>query len=339
VTRLAVEGVAQAEGDWVVLLGGGYDRRFDSPAALGSGGGNSLYAVDAVTGQLLWSAGDTDDDDLSISGLASLPSAPRALELDGDGYLDRAYLVDVRGHLWRLDFESGAAPGALARASSLADLGDGERRFHATPDASSVRIGNVSVLAVAVGSGWVAHPRDIRIADRMYVVFDHDAEPAPGLLKEEDLHDATSRASIPASARGWYYRLEAQGAGEKIIGPGVTFDRALRFHTYQPLEADPAEPCGPPRGIARRYTLDVRSGLPHSTVVESEEEEPETEEMPFTGLPVELRFGFPGEWNENCVGCRPRPFGMDGPAAFDTGYSGDPVKTSWRKLNPPPASR
>ena len=57
-----------------------------------------------------------------------------------------------------------------------------------------------------------------------------------------------------------------------------------------------------------------------------------------SGLPPGLRFGFPGRWDEACAGCNPRPFGILGGETFDTGYAGDPVRTSWRKLVPPPAS-
>ena len=42
VTRLAIADSGQSAGDWVVLLAGGYDRRFDSSGAPGSGSGNGL---------------------------------------------------------------------------------------------------------------------------------------------------------------------------------------------------------------------------------------------------------------------------------------------------------
>ena len=87
--------------------------------------------------------------------------------------------------------------------------------------------------------------------------------------------------------------------------------------------------------MARRYALDVRAALPANNVEESEQDEPE--EVAATGLPPALRFGFDVRWDEPCDGCRPRPFGIAGGETFDSGYSGDPVRTSWRKLVPPPA--
>jgi type IV pilus assembly protein PilY1 len=326
VTRLAIPGSGQSPGDWIVLLPGGYDTRFDAPDATGTGAGDALLAVDAATGRLLW----------SIDGFTSLPSAPRALDLDGDGYVDRGYLMDVTGNLWRIDFASGAAAADLASARRIASLGSGAHRFFATPDASVAETGGVPRLAIAVGSGALTRPRDASVVDRVYVVFDVLAGPAAEAIDEEDLFDATdARGALPADSRGWFVRLESHDPGEKVVGSTVTFDHRLHFQTYQPLPPDAAAPCGPPRAVTRRYALDVQTALPANSVEESEEDEPD--EVAATGLPPALRFGFDVRWEEPCDGCRPRPFGIAGGATFDSGYSGDPVRTSWRKLVPPPA--
>jgi len=335
VTRLAVSDSGQSAGDWVVLLAGGYDRRFDTAYATGAGRGNALHVVDAATGRRLWSGGGGEDLELRLPGLASVASAPRALDLDGDRYLDRAYVVDVTGQLWRIEFASGRAAAELATGAEIARLGHGPHRFHAAPDVSVARIGAANRLAVATGSGWTVRPRDAALVDRVYVLFDEE-EVAADALTESELHDATSGDPLPPTAPGWFFRLERHGTGEKVAGSTVTFDHALHFQTYQPLPALETEPCGPPQAVVRRYALDVRTGLPRASVAESEEEEPD--ELALSGLPVELRFGFPDRWEETCNGCRPRPFGMAGPQAFDTGYAGDPVKTSWRKLARPAAS-
>ena len=169
------------------------------------------------------------------------------------------------------------------------------------------------------------------------MIFDPEAAGSPREISEADLYDATDAAdAMPPDASGWFVRLDAHGPGEKVVGSTVTFDHVLRFQTYQPLAIDEAAPCGPPRSVSRRYALDVRTALPHATAVESEDEAPE--EIPASGIPVGARFGFPGRWQEPCEGCRPRPFGIIGGETFDPGYAGDPVRTSWRKLTPPPVS-
>jgi hypothetical protein len=326
VTRLGIAGSGQSAGQWVVLLPGGYDTRLDAPGVTGAGEGDSLFIVDAESGRLLW----------ALAGFTSLASAPRALDLDGDGELDRAYVIDVTGNLWRIDFASGAAAADLAVARRIARFGTGAHRFFATPDVAVVQRGADTRLAIAVGSGALTRPRDTSLVDRVYVLFDPLTGTFSDEVEETGLFDATEgTTALPADARGWFLRLEAHGAGEKVIGPTVSFDHALRFQTYQPLPPEANMPCGPPRGVTRRYALDLRTALPRNTAAESAAEEPE--EIATSGLPPPLRFGFDTRWQEPCDGCIPRPFGLTGGTTFDPGYAGDPVRTSWRKRVPLPA--
>lgn len=334
VTRFPVAGSGQSAGDWVVLLAGGYDPRFDAKGARGRGAGAALRLVDAASGRTLWASGGADSD-LPVAGLASLAAAPRALDLDGDGNLDRAYALDVTGSLWRFDFAESRAPADAATARRIARLGTGNQRYYATPDVSVVGAGPTRRLAIATGSGWLARPGDTAIEDRVAVVFDPIEGDSARELAEEDLYDATAaRDALPPDAPGWFIRLDAHGAGEKVAGATVTFDGALHFATYQPLAPEAAAPCGPPRSLARRYAIDLTAALPRNTVVESEEDD-EPEEIEVSGLPAAIRFGFPAHAGEACDGCRPRPFGIAGAETFDPGYAGDPVRTSWRKLAPP----
>ena len=339
ITRLAIADSGQSAGQWVVLLAGGYDRQFDAGGVMANGAGNALHVLDAVTGRTLWRSGSDADADLPVRGLtASLPSAPRALDLDGDSRLDRAYMVDIGGGLWRFDFTNGRRVNELAQARLLARLGTGAQRFHETPDVSLAWSAGQLQVAIATGSGWLARPRDTAIVDRISVVFDRESAAGSRVLTESDLHDATDGiAAMPSSAPGWFRRIESSGPGEKIIGPAVTFDHVLRFQTYQPLAEDDTTPCGPPRALRRLYALDIRTGLRHASSIEFEADDPE--ELPGSGLPVALRFGFPDRSDVACADCRARPFGIIGAETFDPGYAGDPVRTSWRRLAPSPDSR
>ena len=336
VARLSIAGSGQSAHAWVVFLAGGYDGRFESPTAGGEGTGGKLLIADAETGQLLWSAGD-DEAELPVTGLASVAAAPRLLDLNGDGEVDRVYVLDVIGNLWRMELQSGRSADTLGTAHRLAHLATEGRRFHYTPDASLLRSGATSFLAIAFGSGSRMRPRDESPEDAVHVVLDGLVGPPARDLGIDDLHVATgSRYEVPPDAPGWILRLNGHGAGEKVAGTTSTFDHVLRFQTYEPLPLDPAEPCGPPRSVSRRYALDIRTAMPRATAVESEEDD--QEEIPASGLPPGLRFGFPGIWDDACAGCRPRPFGILGGESFDPGYAGEPVRTSWRKLVPP-ASR
>lgn len=319
VARLATGDSLQSAGHWIVMVAAGRD----------------LYVLDAGTGRPLWSAAAHADAIQRVPEFAqTLASAPRVLDLDGDGHLDRAYLIDLSGGLWRFDFARAAAPADLATAGRIARLGDGSQQFQSAPDVAIARIRGRNEIAISAGSGRIDRPRDAATVDRAYVILDrgHEVE-----LSESDLHDATDRESaMPPAAPGWYLRLDRHGAGEKVAGPALTFDHVLRFQTYQPLPQDRDAPCGPPRAMSRLYARDIRSGLPATRVTRPDDaEELEAESA---GLPVALRYGFPPPSEAHCPGCRARPYGILGTELFDAGYAGDPVRTSWRKL-PLPASR
>ncbi len=51
VARLEIANSGQGADDWIVMLAGGYDRRFDAHRATGAGGGGALLAIDAMTGR------------------------------------------------------------------------------------------------------------------------------------------------------------------------------------------------------------------------------------------------------------------------------------------------
>jgi len=216
----------------------------------------------------------------------------------------------------------------------LARLGSGARRFFASPDVSLTRRNGRLRTAIASGSGWLVRPRDVSLEDRVYVLFEPD-RPSP-VLEDGDLHDATGSVPLPMTATGWYLRLDRHGPGEKVIGPTVTFDQRLRFQTYQPLEANADAPCGPPRDVRRLYTRDLRTALPASSVADRASDD--AIELAGNGLPVALRFAFPAPWDSPCDACKPRPFATAGATIIDSGFAGDPVRTSWRRLPPPPAS-
>jgi type IV pilus assembly protein PilY1 len=334
VARLSIAGARQAPGAWVVILAGGYDRAYDFADPGTGAGGASLSIIDASTGRLLWrAAGDPSlKPDLRLSEMnASLASAPRALDLDGDGYADRLYVVDVAGGVWRFDLQNGAAPAGLARARLLARLGRDPQRFYAAPDLSIIAQPGGQELAVSLGSGWFARPRDSAVTDRFYSIRDRDPASSTRVIRETDLYDATeSEAPMPATAAGWFVRLERHGAGEKVVGPSLTFDHRLYFTTYQPVPAPLSAACGPPQAVRRLHTLDVRTGLPVSRT--NVPGDPDEQELPGSGLPSQLRFAFPGAWASPCTDCSARPFGVAGAELFDAGFGNDPVKTSWRKL-------
>ena len=69
---------------------------------------NAVFMVDLLTGNLIWSAGETTDHDLQLPDMIfSIPAELRLLDLDGNGTTDRLYFGDMGGQLWRIDIING----------------------------------------------------------------------------------------------------------------------------------------------------------------------------------------------------------------------------------------
>lgn len=338
VSRLSVAGSGHGTGSWVVVLAGGYDRAHDFQYLPTNSRGASVSIHDAATGRRLWRASGSTASlpDLQPPGMtASLASAPRILDMDGDSYADRLYILDVAGGLWRMDLQNGAAAAGLVHARLIARLGERGQRFYSSPDISAIREPGGLQLAISLGSGWLARPRDAKVTDRIYSI--REREQSGPVLQDQDLHDATDGVTaMPAGAPGWFVSLDVR-AGEKIIGSSLTFDHRLHFLSYQPVAAPLAAACGPPQAIRRLHVLDVRSGLPANRLILPDDSD--EHELAGTGLPAPIRFAFPGSWDGACSGCRARPFGLAGGEIFDAGFGNDPVRTSWRKLPIEPDSR
>jgi type IV pilus assembly protein PilY1 len=351
VARMRLDDRRQSPHRLVVVLAGGHDpAQFAWPRSHDSRGAR-LLILDAETGEVLWQAAgpEADGADLILQELtASLPSAPRVLDADGDGFADTLYLLGVAGHLWRIDFSPGAEPSGVATARLLGQFGEADdsdippRRFYATPDVSYDAGGRRPRFIVSFGSGWLARPRDATTEDRFYAVFDAPGEaaragtPEPSItLHDPDLFDVTpSPYTAPLDARGWLLRLVSHGRGEKTAGSSLTFDHRLRFTTYQPLAAEPERPCGPPASRSRLYTLDVRSGRPLNWI--GDQPVP-AEDLPVQGVPPGLRIVFPSRsLSAGCgpPGCNTSPIGLIGGRSLDLDFRNDPVKTTWRRLQP-----
>ncbi len=89
---------------WAVFMGSGYDN------VPGQGvQGNRFYAVDIASGTAFWtfdSEPEVDTSSVWVNGAnvaVAFPSSPSAIDVDEDGYMDRVYIADLEGRLWKID--------------------------------------------------------------------------------------------------------------------------------------------------------------------------------------------------------------------------------------------
>lgn len=296
VTLRVQEGSESVRKDYL-LFGGGYDATQDDVSTRTADDiGNAIFIVDPDTGELVWSAGDGDSFDLDLPDMDySIPSEISIIDIDSDGVDDQLYVGDMGGQVWRFDIASGvnvnSSPedlmtgAVLARLSSAGSEADA-RRFYYPPDVSLNYDGSTRVLAVAIGSGWRAHPLNEVIEDRFYLlkqysgIFgaptdDNGDIDYPEPITEATLYDVTDNLvaegtedeqedaeyslSPNSDKRGWMLRLERDG--EKVLSGSLTFNGSIIFTTYEPEPPD-AVSCQPQVGTARAYIVEVLDGQP-----------------------------------------------------------------------------
>jgi len=107
---------------WVAFVGAGFDTTFANYSG-SSKTSEGFFVIDLSNGAKLWeyynATGSTDDRQYMNF---SIPASPAAVDLNNDGYIDRVYIGDVGGQLWKFDMSapatvSGAPLRALPQAS------------------------------------------------------------------------------------------------------------------------------------------------------------------------------------------------------------------------------
>lgn len=268
----------------VLVFGGGYDEDQDSKTIRSADTvGNSVFIVDADTGALLWSASNADADLVLTDMQYSIPGRVSIVDREGDGEADHMYVVDMGGQIFRLDVNNGQSGSDLISGGLLATLGgDAEaenRRFFYGADVAEISLADEHYYAVAVGSGFRAHPLDDVIQDNFYMIkdtggvtLDDDGNfsfPSTAYT-QTDLYNATAHllttsddeqreieAALFAEKHGWYIAMGA--GGEKVLAPPLILNYRLFFTSYLPATASNSA-CAPPTGTSRAYLVDLVTG-------------------------------------------------------------------------------
>ncbi|MFQ3236063.1 MAG: type IV pilus assembly protein PilY1 [Paraglaciecola sp.] len=268
----------------VMIIGGGYDpEQDDKTVRSGDTTGNAVYIVDAKSGQLIWSASNSDADLLLPDMQYSVPARVSVIDRDSDGFADHMYVADTGGQLFRLDIHNGNSLNELVSGGLLASLGgdtaEQNRRFYYAPDVSEISTGEQHFYAVAIGSGYRAHPLNAEINDNFYMIKDFGVfnlddngqySLPEGGISSTDLYDATdhlltssdsieqqNQAELFASRAGWLVRLGS--GGEKVLSSPLILNYQVFFTTYLPATANESL-CAPPTGNGRAYLVELING-------------------------------------------------------------------------------
>jgi len=348
----------------VLVVGAGYDTTHDAPGHPDSADqvGAGIFFLDIDTGEQVWRAGRDSSADLRLSNMTrAIPTRISVVDLNGDGYADRMYAVDVGGQVWRFDIAKGKTPSQLVAGGVIARLGaEGmtspssaeTRRFYAAPDVAvfTDKVQRRRYVALNIGSGYRAHPLDNSSADSLYSIRDADVFNSLtqeqyntySIIKPDDLVDVqgTMGTTISKNNDGWRFTLPPR---EKVLVEARTFDDSVYFVTFEP-QVNSSDPCQAGLSVNRVYRMNLANGDPvfasesesDSGGVTSDDDPDEIDgarviELEQRGIAPVPVFFFPSSWDQDCVGteCRPKPIACFGVECIDPDFNNIPVRTLW----------
>jgi hypothetical protein len=259
----------------VFFVGGGYDDTNEdkSPATSTNPKGRALYTIDILTGSLIWKYSNANDSAMKYS----IPSDIAALDVNGDGIIERVYAGDVGGQLWRFDIGDMSNNGTTSWTGKIIFKGSGKIFY--PPDVTfELDRGNGNYDMLFFGTGDREKPNDTSVVNTLYAIKDYDDKSKTPAGTESNLVDVTSDTlqdpNASASAKtailnalransGWYIRLnqspgESQNPGEKCDGSSLIFGGSVYFTTFTPSPASGV--CTLGTGQGNVYILQYQTG-------------------------------------------------------------------------------
>jgi len=232
------------------FIGGGYDEGQNRKTlTAGDKKGRAVYAIDVLSGAQIWRWDHGKDGNMSFS----IPSDISCVDTSGDGYVDRLYVGDTGGRLWRFDIkESGpntwSAKVIFDTNSNI--ITGGKRKIFYHPDVTLEK----EYEMVFFGTTDRENPGEIKTINQIYGIKDKGLD---SILSMKDLENVTfgvSDLKTLEGKEGWFINLE-ENKGEKALGPPVVIFGVAYFSTFTPS-------INSTGGIARFYAVNYKNGNP-----------------------------------------------------------------------------
>jgi len=200
------------------------------------------------------------------------------LDTDSNEIVDRLYVGDTGGNIWRVDLPEHSSVGTVNSdhrkdnwtITKFADVSDSlnaeDRRFFHAPDIvqTSDAIGQYDGILIETGDR--ASP--LETTDQNYVFLIKDRNTASGsppatTIDDSVISDTTacvtgseSGCSLLSYANGW--KIELTGGGEKGLASPLVSAGKVFFTTYTPSSV--ISGCSPSEGSGSLYIVDLADG-------------------------------------------------------------------------------
>ena len=254
---------------YVAIVGGGYDT------AANNSSGKAFYVIDLENGTKLWEyykPGVVSDDRQYMN--FSLAASPRAVDLNSDGHVDRVYIGDVGGQLWKFDLSTPATiSGGVITNWNQAQIG--KRFFVGAPSQTNppaageyypaqgiytppaLALDAAKNLWVYFGTGDRNHPNN-NSTNRFYGIKDTTEVNGAAVMTQGSYFQESSLTNFTSGTgtvtQGYYIAL---GANEKVLSSADAFASIVFFTTFTPTTATV---CGGGGGDAKLYAVNLTTG-------------------------------------------------------------------------------
>ncbi|HET9793242.1 MAG TPA: hypothetical protein VFS34_02180, partial [Thermoanaerobaculia bacterium] len=293
---------ANADRDYfVAIFGGGYDHSGSDIASTNTAGntGNFLYMADIETGKIiykrnlgLWNTGASGTN-TSGNLAAGVPGQPGVADINNDGYLDRIYIGDTQGRIWKVDLTTkpNITSGVIDTASWIPTLFFDEFQT-ATPGGGAIRqpifnrptlflVGTTTSglprIAVAVGTGDRDNMPILTDNNSSHINYFITALDDPSLTYPLYLSSLTlasettdncsgANTCFNGTGAGFYLKLPYSDTGVEIVNTNaLVFEQTISFNTFIHAGAttDPdtgASTCGQ-KGDAFFHHINALTGV------------------------------------------------------------------------------
>lgn len=239
------------DGTWVAVFGNGYNSE---------NGQAHLFVVRLSDGEILHKVQLSNTTDNGLSGVVGWRDPGTRT------YLQRIYAGDLKGTMWRVDFNSSEPSKAFTNGLFTDPNG---RAITATPNVAAHPSGG---LMVYFGTGKLIENSDRIEAnlERFFAIRDQNSGVSGNNnlnnLAEVEISTAPAEDGLPPlrilesediKEDGWYIDLAVGGnaTGERTLAKARVVFGTVIIATYEPIE----DPCTP-GGIQRTYVMDALSG-------------------------------------------------------------------------------
>lgn len=275
----------------VVIFGGGYDTKKDNagPNAHDDDNGAAVYMVNARTGALIKK--------IETGGKNGIASSIATLDSDNDALVDRLYVGDTGGNVWRIDMpDDEPTHTSIIKLASLGGVTDPDDiRFFNPPTIArtyileTINAGTTTLPhvvkqevpydAILLGSGDRATPTAIDTNDMFFMIKDKyittqrldTLSPAIAPITLSKLYDFTDdpfknypiltsaqEAKLLDASTALGWHFDLQKGGEKSTAEAIVLNNVVYFTSYSPA---PDASCSVTPGDAWLYAVDLALGI------------------------------------------------------------------------------